>query len=104
LMDTQQPGYDVPISIIAAFAVSSGALSLFAVGAAVRARNQEVVTGKDAMVGKQAEALEDFESQGWVRAFGEIWQAESTKPVKEQAVLKIVAVDGLILKVQPEDG
>ncbi|MCZ6639930.1 MAG: nodulation protein NfeD, partial [Gammaproteobacteria bacterium] len=38
LMDTQQPGYDVPISIIAAFAVSSGALSLFAVGAAVRAR------------------------------------------------------------------
>ncbi len=104
LMDTQQPGYQVPILIIAAFAVTSAALTLFTVGAAVRARNQEVVTGKDAMVGKQAEALEDFESQGWVRAFGESWQAESSKPVKEQAVLKIVAVEGLILKVQPEDG
>ncbi len=104
LMDTQQPGYEVPILIIAAFAVTSGALTLFTVGAAVRARNQEVVTGKDAMIGKQAEALEDFESQGRVRAFGEIWQAESSKPVKEQAVLKIVAVEGLILKVQPEDG
>lgn len=103
LMDTQQPGYEVPILIIAAFAVTSAALTLFTVGAALRARNQEVVTGKDAMVGKQAEALEDFETQGWVRAFGEIWQAESSKPVKEQAVLKIVAVEGLILKVESED-
>lgn len=104
LMDTQQPGYEVPLSIIAAFTVSSAGLSLFTIGAAMRMRSQEALTGKEAMVGKQAEALEDFEKQGWVRAFGENWLAESAKPVKKQAIVKIVAVEGLILKVQPEKG
>ncbi|MFB3105549.1 MAG: nodulation protein NfeD, partial [Pseudomonadales bacterium] len=104
LMDTQQPGYEVPLSIIAAFTVTSAGLSLFTIGAAMRMRNQEALTGKEAMVGKQAEALEDFEQQGWVRAFGETWLAESAKPVKKQAIVKIVAVEGLILKVQPEKG
>ena len=70
----------------------------------MRMRNQVALTGKEAMVGKQAEALEDFEKQGWVRAFGETWLAESAKPVKKQAIVKIVAVEGLILKVQPEQG
>ncbi len=104
LMDTQQPGYEVPLSIIAAFTVTSAGLSLFTIGAAMRMRNQVALTGKEAMVGKQAEALEDFERQGWVRAFGETWLAESAKPVKKQAIVKIVAVEGLILKVQPEKG
>ena len=104
LMDTQQPGYEVPLSIIAAFTVTSAGLSLFTIGAAMRMRNQVALTGKEAMVGKQAEALEDFEKQGWVRAFGETWLAESAKPVKKQAIVKIVAVEGLILKVQPEKG
>ncbi|MCH8141100.1 MAG: nodulation protein NfeD [Proteobacteria bacterium] len=104
LMDSQQPGYEVPLSIIAAFAVTTAGLSLFTIGAAVRMRNLEVVTGKEAMVGKQAEALEDFDQQGWVRAFGETWLAESAEPVKKQAIVKIVAVEGLILKVQPEKG
>ena len=104
LMDTQQPGYEVPLSIIAAFTVTSAGLSLFTIGAAMRMRNQVALTGKEAMVGKQAEALEDFEKQGWVRAFGETWLAESAKPVKKQAIVKIVAVEGLILKVQPEQG
>ena len=104
LMDTQQPGYEVPLSIIAAFTVTSAGLSLFTIGAAMRMRNQVALTGKEAMVGKQAEVLEDFERQGWVRAFGETWLAESAKPVKKQAIVRIVAVEGLILKVQPEKG
>ncbi len=104
LMDSQQPGYEVPLSIIAAFTVTSAGLSLFTIGAAVRMRNQEALTGKEAMVGKQAEVLEDFDKQGWVRAFGENWLAESAQPVKKQAIVKIVAVEGLILKVQPEKG
>lgn len=104
LMDSQQPGYEVPLSIIAAFTVTSAGLSLFTIGAAMRMRNQEALTGKEAMVGKQAEVLEDFDKQGWVRAFGETWLAESAKPVKKQAIVKIVAVEGLILKVQPEKG
>ena len=104
LMDSQQPGYEVPLSIIAAFTVTSAGLSLFTIGAAVRMRNQEALTGNEAMVGKQAEVLEDFDKQGWVRAFGENWLAESAQPVKKQAIVKIVAVEGLILKVQPEKG
>ena len=47
----------VPVAVIAAFAVSTAALSLFAVGAAVRARKASVRTGKESMVGAEVEVL-----------------------------------------------
>ena len=76
---------------------------LFAAGAAVRARQSPVVTGKESMVGATASALDDFDGRGWVRAFGEIWQADAGQPIRKGAKLKVAGVDGLVLKVQPEE-
>jgi membrane-bound serine protease (ClpP class) len=103
LMDTQAPGYGVPMTVIAAFAATSAGLSLLAVGAAVRARSAKVVTGREAMIGGVGEALHDFAGDGRVHAFGEVWHATSTVPVAEHAVVRIVDIDGLTLVVQPED-
>ncbi len=103
LMDTDLPAYQISIPIIAAFAASSIGIFLFALGAAIRARRTDVVTGKEAMVGAAASAIADFEGRGRVRAFGEVWQAEASKPVHKGARLKVTGVDGLVLKVEPEE-
>jgi membrane-bound serine protease (ClpP class) len=103
LMDTDLPGYQISIPIIAAFAASSVGIFLFALGAAVRARGVRVVTGKEAMVGAPASALDDFQERGHVRAFGEIWQAHADQPIHKGAKLKVTAIDGLVLKVEPEE-
>ena len=99
LMDTEAVGYEVPVALIAAFAVATAGLALFAVGAAVRARRQRVTTGTEAMVGAVAEAMEDFTEKGRVFAFGEIWNARSDAPVVNGQQVRIVAVEGLNLIV-----
>jgi membrane-bound serine protease (ClpP class) len=102
LMDTEAPGYQVPFIVIGAFAAMTGALSLLAVGAAVRARQAAVTTGMEAMVGARAEALEDFAGAGAVWAFGERWRAVSETPVQKGDKLRVTAVDGLTLTVTRE--
>ena len=101
LLDTQSPEFGLPLAVIAAFAVSTAGLSLFAVGAAVRARNADVRTGKESMVGAEVKVLEVRPDVVRVRAFGEIWQARSTAAVEAGMRAEVVDVDGLILVISP---
>jgi membrane-bound serine protease (ClpP class) len=106
LIDTQAPGYSLPLSVIAAFTVSTGGLVVLTIGAAMRARNQRVVSGVESMIGGHALALDSFVGMGRVQAFGEIWQARCEQPVVAGERLDVVAVDGLVLAVvrsQPID-
>lgn len=99
LFDRDLPGYQISIPIIAAFAAGSAGLFLFATGAAMRARRLSVSAGREAMIGAVAVASEDFERTGWVRAFGENWQARSDQPVRKGESLRVRAVEGLVLDV-----
>ena len=104
LLDTESAEFRLPVAVIAAFAVSTAGLSLFAVGAAVRARSAAVRTGKESMVGAEVEVLDAFADVGRVRAFGEIWQAKTTAPVGTGQLAKVVDVEGLTLVISPERG
>ena len=101
LVDSDLPGYQVPLGIIAGFAAATGGIALFVVGAAVRARRRKVVVGAEAMIGAEAWALEDFQGQGTARAFGEIWRVRSAAPLAKGARVRVVGVDGLVLVVEP---
>jgi membrane-bound serine protease (ClpP class) len=102
LMDTEAPGYQVPLTVIAAFAAATAGLTVFAIGFAVRARGQRLAMGAETMVGGQAEALEDFSERGQVWAFGERWTARTSEPVRKGQPLTITAVDGITLSVAPQ--
>jgi membrane-bound serine protease (ClpP class) len=103
LIDSEMPGYEIPYALIGAFAAVSAAISFFVVGAAVRARRRPVVTGTAAMLGNTAVALEDFDAEGTVRAFGEIWQAHTSAPLRAGEAVTITAIDGLTLTVTPQE-
>ena len=103
LMDSELPAYQISLPIIAAFAVTSIGLFVFAVGAALRARHGQVVTGKESMIGATAVVMEDFTNAGRVRAFGEIWQATTEQPLTKGTTVRIAQVEGLTLKVEPCD-
>ncbi len=102
LMDTDLPGYQISLPIIAGFAISAGGIAFLVIGSAVRARRSRVVSGQEGMVGAAALALEDFEGEGAVRAFGEIWRAESGAPLKKDQPVRVTSVNGLLLKVEPD--
>ncbi len=103
LMDTDLPGYQVSVPIIAAVAAASGALVFFTIGAAVRARRASVVAGAEALIGAEGEVLDDFERDGRIRAAGEIWRARSHEPLGKGTRIKVAAVDGLRLEVVRTD-
>ncbi len=103
LIDADVPGLQISLAFIVPLA-SVSALVLGGAGAfALRSRRRPVVSGVEAMAGGTAEALEDFEREGWVLAFGERWKARSTAPLKRGARARIAAVEGLTLVVEPED-
>ncbi|MDH7942488.1 nodulation protein NfeD [Pseudohongiella sp. SYSU M77423] len=99
LMDTNDPAWQISLSLVAAITVSTGALVVFVLGAALKARNAKVTTGVEAMTGALAIAREDFETRGHVQLHGEIWQAVSRTPVRKGDQLQIDHVDGLTLHV-----
>jgi membrane-bound serine protease (ClpP class) len=103
LIDTQSPGYTIPLSVIGAFAVTSAGLMIFMLGLALRARRSQVRTGAEGMIGGVGDALQDFAADGRVQAFGEIWRARSDVPVTEGARVRVVGLDGITLIVKPED-
>jgi membrane-bound serine protease (ClpP class) len=64
-------------------------------------RRYRIQTGAEAMVGRRAEVLERCSPDGRVRIAGEIWNARSEQPVVQGETVRIVAVEGLTLRVEP---
>jgi membrane-bound serine protease (ClpP class) len=103
LLDTGVPGYEVPLAIIGAVATAAGLLVLLTLTLLLRSRKRSIVTGHEALVGAEAEALEDFEQEGWVRVKGERWRACCMRPVRRGELLRVSAAKGLLLTVLADD-
>lgn len=101
LFDTEVPGFGVPGQLILGIAVASGLGFMTLVWLALRARRRPVTTGIAELLDHDAVALDDFQGRGRVRIRGETWQAESAVPVVRGQALRVVAVDGLLLRVAP---
>jgi membrane-bound serine protease (ClpP class) len=102
LIDTDIPGYGVPLSLVLGIAAASAAFLFVVVGTAVKARRRPVVSGREELVGSAGEALEDCEREGWARVHGETWRIRSAAPLKRGQRIRVAAIDGLLLDVAPE--
>ncbi len=102
LMDTDVPGFGVPLGLIAGVA-SVGALAVMGIiWVAIKARRRPVVSGIEQMIGASGVAREDFQGEGWVFVHGELWNASSSQAIQSGQAVNVVAVDGLTLKVRPD--
>jgi membrane-bound serine protease (ClpP class) len=104
LIDTDRvpSGFDIPYALIGGVAAASAAFVFLVVGMAVRQRRRPVLTGREHLIGALAEALEDFEREGWARVHGETWRTRANAPVRRGERLRVKAIDGLILTVEVE--
>jgi membrane-bound serine protease (ClpP class) len=101
LMDTDVEGYTIAWPLIAAVAAVSAAFFIGVVIMALKARGRSVVSGQEEMIGALGEALENFKDAGRVRVHSEEWQARSQVALKRGQKVKVVAMDGLVLTVEP---
>jgi membrane-bound serine protease (ClpP class) len=102
LIDTDIPGYEVPLALILGFAVASVAFLAVTLGFVFKARKRPVVSGREEMIGATGEVLEDFDGEGWARVRSETWRVRSAQPLKAGARVRVKAMEGLVLEVVPE--
>jgi len=100
--DTALPGFEIPYALIGGVAAASAAFVFFVVGVAIRNRRRPVVSGREYLIGAVAEALEDFDAEGWARVQGETWRVRSKGPVRRGERLKVRSIEGLVLNVEAD--
>tara|TARA_R110002110_G_scaffold66978_1_gene182998 strand:+ start:88052 stop:89404 length:1353 start_codon:yes stop_codon:yes gene_type:complete len=99
LMDTELPGYQIAMPMIAAFTLFSVAVLVFALGLILKARRQALVSGVQRLVGSIAPVERVQDGVAWVRLDGELWEARSPAQLAEHDVVCVDSIDGLTLHV-----
>jgi membrane-bound serine protease (ClpP class) len=70
-------------------------------GMVVKARRRPVVSGREGLVGREGLAPAAFTGTGSIRVDGEIWRARAAVPVAAGQKVRIMAIDGLTMVVEP---
>jgi len=71
----------------------------------LRSRKWKSVTGKEELIGAHGVTVARLPAgtEGMIRVHGELWRAESSRPVLEGETVRVLRVEGLKLYVEPAD-
>ena len=102
LVDTEAPDFQISWALIGAVAVTSLVLTLIVVRLAISSHGGRVATGIEEMTGVRGEVEDWRGGKGHVFAHGERWRAVSEGPLKKGQLVRVIGMDGLALKVEPD--
>jgi membrane-bound serine protease (ClpP class) len=91
------------IHLITALSVSIpfALITMFLLSLAVKARRNKSLMGGEGLLNEIGEARTALAPAGKVFVHGEYWDAVSTTPVEPGGAVRVVAIDGMKLKVEP---
>jgi membrane-bound serine protease (ClpP class) len=101
LIDSELPGYGIPLPLIGGLALVSALVVTGVVGMAVKARRRPVVSGARLLVGQAAEVIESDADGGWALLNGERWRVRSSLPLQAGQRVRVTAIEQLTLQVTP---
>ena len=99
------PALDVPLWLVALMFVGQVVFMLGGMTVAVRNRFSIPTVGRDSMIGELGEARTELNPDGVVTVRGAPWRARTHRgrPVSPGGAVRVVAVDRLVLEVEPGD-
>lgn len=95
------PELRIHLSTAIGVALPFALITMFLLSIVVKARRNKVITGKQGLMQEIGEARTALAPRGKVFVHGEYWDAEASSPVEPGAHVRVVGVDGLLLKVEP---
>jgi membrane-bound serine protease (ClpP class) len=102
LIDTELPGFGIPVALIVSIAVASALVIVTLVAIALKTRRL-AAAGPSNMIGSLGEALEDIQQEGWAKVHGENWRVASRTPLHRAQQVRVVGRKGLLLEVEAID-
>lgn len=102
LIDTDTPGFGIPIWLIATVAVVNVLFVLLVFRLALKARKRPVVSGAEQLLGSAGDILDVTADDAWMRLHGERWRVTSTAPLHPGQRVRVTGRAGLVLQVEPD--
>ncbi|WGF90049.1 NfeD family protein [Marinivivus vitaminiproducens] len=102
LMDTGVPGFAIAGPVIAGVALAGAGLLLAIVVLVTRGQKRGIATGKESLIGSAGLVRSWHAGSGRVTAQGEIWQAHGPDGLLPGQAVRIRALRGLTVEVEPD--
>ena len=102
LLDTDVPGFGISPMLIGSIAVISAGFFSLTMALLMRSRHRPVVSGAEEMLGASGRVVRWDGREGWVRVYGELWQAKSDQPLSPGQRIRVKQMEELTLRVQPD--
>jgi membrane-bound serine protease (ClpP class) len=97
------PNLNISLPLVIGTALVVAVFTVWVLGRLFRLRKVKPTIGDEEMIGMIGEAREDFDRTGRVYVHSELWTAETTAPVQFGQQVRVTAIDGLRLRVEPVD-
>jgi len=101
LVDGPIPEMRVRLVTALAVSIPLGAITVFLMTIAIRARRNKIVTGEQGLIGAIGVVRSPLAPQGKVFVSGELWDACSGTPIQVGEQVRVLRVEGFLLHVEP---
>jgi membrane-bound serine protease (ClpP class) len=102
LIQSPLPGAQIRFGTALSVTLPVAVISVILVRFAVEAHRRKAITGQEGLMGELGVARTDLAPEGKVLVHGEIWDARSALPIPSGGRVRVRAVEGLKLVVEPE--
>ncbi|WBX84183.1 NfeD family protein [Sphingosinicella microcystinivorans] len=103
LIDTDVPQFRIAWPVLGAVALASLAMTVVIARLALVSHRRKVVSGREEMVGAEGTVLDWKDGAGHVFVHSERWRARGPGGLAAGAPVRVTALDGLTLEVEPID-
>ena len=103
LIDSDAPGFGVPLWLIALMSAVSAVFILLVAGMAAKARRRPVVSGVSTLVGTTGDLVEFSGGEGWARIQGDYWKVSGAEDLRAGRRIRVTRVQGRALHVAAQE-
>ncbi len=101
MFDSGVPGFGISITFVTAIAILAALFIVWLVSFVIKLRKRGAVSGTGSIIGGTGTAMQSFTGDGKVWLEGEAWAAHSDVPISKNQAIRVRAMDGLVLQVEP---
>jgi membrane-bound serine protease (ClpP class) len=102
LFESAEPYYRLSGALVIGVTAFTALFFVVGLGLAVRAQRKKPTTGMEGLVGEKGVVTVALKPEGKIKVHGEIWTATSSETLSKGTSVRVLAAEGMILKVEEE--